>query len=76
MTETPKPPRKDQVKRKIVQIAVSTGGPEEPNCRLDYLYALCNDGSVWANYFADGWQPLTPIPQPKELKINNIPQDE
>lgn len=42
--------------RKIIQITTDSDG---------YLYALCNDGSVW-NYSSrdeDGWQDIPPIPQ-------------
>lgn len=44
-------------KRKIIQIAVSSCEDEE-----DVIYALCNDGTVFAHYGIK-WNKLEPIPQ-------------
>lgn len=43
-------------KRKVIQISAS-----------DYLYALCNDGTIWVRKCGE-WYPTQPIPQEKCIK--------
>jgi len=57
--------------RKIVQIAVI---PVSNDSR-SYLFALCNDSTVWCrqNCRSEDWFEVNPIPQPEE---ENVPIQE
>jgi len=50
--------------RKIVQIAVIP----ESNGSHSYLFALCNDSTVWCreNRRSENWFEVNPIPQPEK----------
>lgn len=45
--------------RKTVQISAIPGTEYSHAC----IYALCDDGSLWASVNSDGWTKLPPIPQ-------------
>lgn len=58
--ETKLGPGVNRVARQIVQIAADGAG---------FVYALCNDGSVFydsATQGTNGWAKLPPIPQPEQ----------
>lgn len=49
--------------RKIVQLATIPDGPDNHAA----LYALCDDGTAWVwqhTRHNNGWEQMTPIPQP------------
>ncbi len=50
--------------RKIIQIATTTG--TEGGC--DFVYALCDDGTLWYLYNQTGatWRDLPDVPQPED----------
>jgi len=49
------------MKRKIIQIAVSSEGENTPSA----IVALCDDGSVWTRA-AGEWNEVAALPQPEE----------
>jgi hypothetical protein len=52
-----------KVPRMIIQIAAIA------DCNGEKLYALCNDGTLWAAWWKAGecqWKLISPIPQDKE----------
>ena len=58
MTHTPEQAKN---KREIVQIAVTSEGPNT----YSVVVALCNDGTLWnMSLEYGGWAQLTNIPQP------------
>lgn len=57
------------MKSKVIQISVVSS--ESENC--NYIYALCEDGSIWvkATVMGSTWEPLY---VPKKKEVNNASQ--
>lgn len=56
--------------RKIVQIALAATPETRDGCEARVLFALCDDGTVWAinllGVYPRPWKRLEPIPQDEE----------
>jgi hypothetical protein len=61
-------------KRKIIQIFAIPCGSAEMESNSTIVFALCNDGTVWAIGRKDNWSKLPDIPQGDHIEeiLNDV----